>query len=120
MAKKNRKPKKSDGDNTALIATLAAGGIGLLIGLFALGRKVNDGASGVAGAVDRALGLPSGAAADGGSSAADLALNEGHHGPSDRAGEDFRPDMSAEIPADRREAFAPATLPNPNKAQPAM
>lgn len=120
MAKKNRKSKQSSGDNSTLLATVAAGGIGLLIGLFALSRRNNNGSAGRAGAVDRALGMPSTAAGDGGSTAADLSLDQPHHGPNDRAAEDFRPDMSASIPDDRRDAFAPATMPNPNASQPAM
>jgi hypothetical protein len=120
MAKKNKKTKRRDSDNNNLLgAVLVAGGIGALIGLLMFGRRMKDGASGIAGAIDRALGLPSEAAGDGGSSAADLGLDQPHHGPGDRAGEDFRPDATAAIPADRREAFAPATMPNPNAAQPA-
>jgi hypothetical protein len=119
MAKKNKKKQGSD-DNTALIAAIAAGGLGLLVGLFALARKGGNGPDGKAGAIDRALGMPSGAAVDGGSTAADLSLDQPHHGPEDRAADDFRPDMSAAVPEDRRDAFAPATLPNPNASQPAM
>ena len=117
MAKKN---KKFDRDNSTLIAGIAAGGIGLLLGLFVLGKRTKDGTSGVIGAIDRALGTPSMAAGDGGSTAADLALDQPHHGPGDRAPADFRPDMSAGIDERKREAFAPATLPNPNSTEPAM
>lgn len=119
MAKKQNKSKQRGGIDGNTIAMLVAGGAGLLIGLFALGRRGRDGASGIAGAIDRALGLPSGAAGDGGSSAADLDLDQ-PHGPGDRASMDFRPDATAPVPASRRDAFAPATLPNPNKAAPAM
>lgn len=120
MAKKDKKAKRQqDSGNTLLGPILLAGGIGALIGLLVFGRRLNNGASGIAGAIDRALGLPSEAEGDGGSSAADLGLDQAHHGPDDRANEDFRPDPTAAVPADRREAFAPATMPNPNAAQPA-
>jgi hypothetical protein len=117
MAKKNKKSKQ---DNSTLIAGIAAGGIGLLLGLFVLGKRTRDGASGVVGAIDRALGMPSTAAGDGGSTAADLSLDQPHHGSADRAPTDFRPDMSAGIDERKRDAFAPATLPNPNSTEPAM
>jgi len=123
MAKKSNKKSSKQQDNGTLIASIAAGGIGLLLGLFVLGRRGRDGDAGRAGAIDRALGMPSTAAGDGGSTAADLALDQPHHGADDRAPEGFRPDMSAAIPDDKRDAFAPATLPNParpNTAQPAM
>lgn len=119
MAKKNKKAKKQD-SNATLIAALAIGGITAVAGLFAFSRRARDGASGAWGAIDRALGLPSGAAGDGGSSAADLGLDQPHHGPGDRAPQDFRPDPTAPVPENRRDAFAPATMPNPNSAQPAM
>lgn len=122
MAKKKAK-KQQGGDNGALIATLVAGGLGLLIGLFALGRRAGNGAAGPLGAIDRALGVPSGAAADGGSTAADLALDQPHHGPADRAPVDYRPDPTAAVDPRKRDAFAPATVPNPanpNNAEPAM
>ena len=121
MAKK--KTKKQQGDNSALIATAVAGGLGLLIGLFALGRRAGSGAAGPIGAIDRALGVPSGAAADGGSTAADLSLDQPHHGPGDRAPTDFRPDPTAAVDDRKRDAFAPATMPNPanpNNAEPAL
>lgn len=113
MAKKQNKSSKSE-DKNAWIAVAAAGGLGLILGLFALGkRSARAGASGDAGAIDRALGAPSEAAGEGGGESADLALH-------DRAPDDFRPDMSAGIDPDKRDAFAPATLPNPNAAQPAL
>ena len=118
MAKKDKKSKQQD--NSTLIAGIAAGGIGLLIGLFVLGKRTRDGASGVVGAIDRALGMPSTAAGDGGSTAADLSVDQPHHGPGDRAPTDFRPDMSAGVDERKRDAFAPATLPNPNASEPAM
>jgi hypothetical protein len=122
MAKKKSK-KQQSGDNGALVATLVAGGLGLLVGLFALGRRARGGAGTGVGAIDRALGMPSGAAADGGSTAADLGLDQPHHGPGDRAPVDYRPDPTAGIDERKRDAFAPATLPNPanpNTAEPAM
>lgn len=107
--------KKNGGDgNKILFALLTAGTIGALIGLFALARKRD----GIAGEIDRALGVSSLPLPDGGSSAADLGLDQPHHGPTDRAGEDFRPDPTAAIPADRRAAFAPATMPSPAVADP--
>lgn len=118
MAKKNKKAKQQD--NSTLYASIAAGGLGLLIGLFALSRRDRSGDSGAAGAIDRALGTPSTAAGDGGSTAADLGLDQPHHGAGDRAAEDFRPDPTAAVPDSKRDAFAPATLPNPNASQPAM
>lgn len=123
MAKKNKKSKQQDGGNGTLIASVAAGGIGLLLGLFVLSRRGRDGDSGDLGAIDRALGTPSTAAGDGGTAAADLALDQPHKGPGDRAPENFRPDPTAAISADKRDAFAPAKLPNPanpNNAEPAM
>ena len=121
MAKKTRKSSK-DGSSATLLASVAAGGIGLILGLFVLGRK-RDGDAGRAGAADRALGLPSTAAGDGGSTTPDLGRDQPDPGPRDRAPEDFRPDPTAPISADKRDAFAPATMPNPanpNAAQPAM
>lgn len=115
---KNKKSKKQD--NSAWIGAMVAGGAGALIGLFLLGRRGRDGASGVAGAIDRALGVPSTAAGDGGSTAADLGIDQPHHGPGDRAPADFRPDPTAPVPESRRDAFAPATLPNPNNVEAAM
>lgn len=117
MAKKQKDKKQQAGDNSTLIATIAAGGIGLLIGLFVLGKRTRDG---TLGAIDRALGMPSTAAGDGGSTAADLSLDQPHHGPGDRAPTDFRPDMGAAVDERKRDAFAPATLPNPNASEPAM
>lgn len=122
MVKKKSK-KQQNGDNSTLIATALAGGLGLIIGLFFLGRRAGNGAAGPIGAIDRALGVPSGAAADGGSTAADLALDQPHHGPGDRAPTDFRPNPTAGIDERKRDAFAPATMPNPtnpNNAEPAM
>ena len=118
MAKKSNKSKKQD-SNATLIAALAIGGITAVAGLFAFSRRARDGASGLAGAIDRALGLPSGAAEDGGSSAADLGLDK-PHGPGDRANMDVRPDPTAPVPEDRRDAMAPATLPNPMNAGPVV
>lgn len=119
MARKN-KNKSDKQDKGALIAAIAAGGIGLLVGLFALRGRKADSESGGAGALDRALGMPSTAAGDGGSTAADLGLDQPHHGPEDRAPDDFRPDPTAPVAASKRDAFAPATLPNPNATAPAM
>lgn len=120
MAKNKKNTKRTNGDSGALVATIVAGGIGVLIGLFALGRRAGNGAAGPLGAIDRALGVPSGAAADGGSTAADLSLDQPHHGQGDRAPADFRPDPTAGIDERKRDAFAPATMPNPNAAEPAM
>ncbi|HYZ47654.1 MAG TPA: hypothetical protein VE567_02045 [Sphingomonas sp.] len=117
MAKK--KSKKQRG-NFGAIAAVAAAGIGVLGGLLALRRFGGDGSSGAAGAIDRALGKPSGAAADGGSTAADLGLDRPHPGPGDRAPQDFRPDPTAGVSDERRDAFAPATMPNPASAEPTM
>lgn len=119
MARKKKKSSKR-GDQSTLIAALAIGGITAVAGVFALSRRAREGASGRWGAIDRALGLPSGAAGDGGSSAADLGLDQPHHGPGDRANPDFRPDPTAPVPESRRGAMAPATIPNPNSAQAAM
>ena len=109
MAKKQQKKKQAK-DNTSVLAIAAAGGIGLLVGLFALGRQGREGDAGAAGTADRTLGLPSEAAGDGGSAGVQI----------ERAPEAFRPDPTAPINPDKRDAFAPATMPNPNAAQPAM
>jgi hypothetical protein len=98
MAKKNKKSKKQD-SNGALIAGLMAGGAGLLVGLVMLARRGQLGDSGPLGAIDRALGVPSGAAG---------------------APTDFRPDPTAGVDPRKRDAFAPATVPNPNASEPAM
>ena len=119
MAKNSKKSKRQNSISPGVGAAVIAGGLGLLIGLFALGRR-RDGASGIAGAIDRALGTPSMAAGDGGSTAADLALDQPHHGPGDRAPTDFRPDATAGVDPRKRDAFAPATMPNPNAVEPAM
>ena len=101
MAKKNKKAKRTS-SHTGTIAAVIAGGLGL-VGLVAFARR------------RRGLG-----ASEGGSSAADLTLDQPHHGPGDRANMDFRPDPTAPVPASRRDAFAPATVPNPNNAEAAM
>ncbi len=98
---RTKSKKQANGDNGALVATVVAGGLGLLIGLFALNRR-RDGL------------------AAGGSTAADLALDQPRHAPGDRAPTDFRPDATAAIDPRKRDAFAPATMPNPNAAEPAM
>ncbi|GAO40756.1 hypothetical protein SCH01S_51_00880 [Sphingomonas changbaiensis NBRC 104936] len=102
MAKKKNKKAKRTSSSTGTIAAVIAGGLGL-VGLVAFARR------------SRGLG-----ATEGGSSAADLALDQPHHGPGDRANMDFRPDPTAPVPKDRRDALAPATLPNPNNVEPAM
>lgn len=100
MAKKGKKAKqRSSGGRT--IAAMIAGGAALAAGLF-LTRRSRSGAG------------------EGGSSAADLSLDQPHHGAGDRANMDFRPDPTAPVPEDRREAMAPATLPNPMNAGPVV
>lgn len=49
----------------------------------------------------------------GGDRAPDLALGQDRPGPGDRAASPFRPDPTADLPEDKRDAAAPATLPNP-------
>jgi hypothetical protein len=56
----------------------------------------------------------------GGDAAPDLALDQPRPGSEDRAPSAFRPDVNAPVPDDKRDAFAPATMPNPNKTTPAM
>lgn len=56
----------------------------------------------------------------GGDKAPDLALDRPRPGAEDRAPSAFRPDPTATVPDDKRDAFAPATTPNPNKTTPAM
>lgn len=100
MAKKGKKAKqRSSGGRT--IAAVIAGGAALAVGLF-LARRSRSGAG------------------EGGSSAADLSLDQPHHGPGDRANMDFRPDPTAPVPKRRRDAMAPATLPNPINAGPVV
>ena len=100
MAKKGKKAKqRSSGGRT--IAAMIAGGAALAAGLL-LARRSRSGAG------------------EGGSSAADLSLDQPHHGAGDRANMDFRPDPTAPVPEDRREAMAPATLPNPMNAGPVV
>ena len=99
MAKKGKKAKRhSSGGRT--IAAVIAGGAALAAGLFLARRSRSE-------------------AGEGGSSAADLALGK-PHGPGDRANMDFRPDPTAPVPEDRRDAMAPATLPNPMNAGPVV
>ncbi|WP_343518328.1 hypothetical protein [Sphingomonas sp.] len=45
--------------------------------------------------------------------APDLALDQPHPGPEDRAPEAFRPDPTAPVPASEREGLRPATGPAP-------
>ena len=97
MAKKNSKTKRS-APAAGTIAAVIAGGVAVAAGLLALARR------------DRSTG-------EGGSSAADLALGK-PHGPGDRANPDFRPDPTAPVPKNRRDAMAPATMPNPMNAGP--
>jgi hypothetical protein len=100
MAKKSKRAKRSS-SGAGTIAAVIAGGIGLAMGLVALARRSRG-------------------AGEGGSSAADLALDQPHHGPGDRANMDFRPDPTAPVPENRRDAMAPATLPNPKSAESAV
>ncbi|MBA2919923.1 hypothetical protein GON01_07640 [Sphingomonas sp. MAH-20] len=99
MAKKNKRAKQGS-SSTGTIAALIAGGVAVAAGLVALARRSRG-------------------SREGGSSAADLALGK-PHGPGDRANPDFRPDPTAPVPADRRDAMAPATLPNPINAGPVV
>ncbi len=46
--------------------------------------------------------------------APDLALDQPHPGPQDRAPEAFRPDPTAPVPANEREGLRPATGPAPS------
>jgi hypothetical protein len=96
MAKKNSRTKRG-GTGTRTVAALVAGGVALAAGLVVLARR--------------------GRRREAGSSAADLALGK-PHGPGDRANPDFRPDPTAPVPKNRREAMAPATMPNPMNAGP--
>jgi hypothetical protein len=95
MAKKSKRTKQSS-SGAGTIAALVAGGVAVAAGLVALARRSRE-------------------AREGGSSAADLALGK-PHGPGDRANPDFRPDPTAPVPKNRRDAMAPATIPNPMKA----
>jgi len=97
MAKKSKKAKQGS-SSAGTIAAMIAGGVALAAGLVALARRNRR-------------------ANEGGSSAADLAPGK-PHGPGDRANMDFRPDPTAPVPEDRRDAMAPATLPNPMNAEP--
>jgi hypothetical protein len=102
MAKKGKKKAKPGQPGIRVIATAFAIGAGIAAGLFALARRSR------------------GRAGMGASSAADLSLDQPHHGPGDRADMDFRPDPTAPVPADRRGAMAPATLPNPMTVPPVV
>lgn len=126
MAKK--KQKKSDKSDSAVrgvdARTLALGGAAIAggIGLIALGLTLRSRGSFDAlfpsaddvdgddspGTIDRALGMPSEGAGELGGA------------PVERAPEAFRPDPTAPVSDDKRDAFAPATLPNPNQTTPAM
>ena len=103
MARKKKSRKQ--GGSAGLIAALLVGGVGAVAGLLALGRRSREAGRGQA-------------IADGGSTAADLGRDQPHHGPGDRAPTDFRPDPTAPVMDRKRDAFAPATLPNPKRAQP--
>lgn len=46
--------------------------------------------------------------------APDLALDQPHPGPQDRAPEAFRPDPTAPVPANERDGLRPATGPGPS------
>lgn len=148
MAKK--KQKKSSGDTRsdrhvdtrklAIGGAAIAGGIGLIaLGLSLRARGSFDAMFPAAddidgddspGTIDRALGMPSeGAGELGGASAAGTLTsgaapaNDAAGGPiaaEERAPDEFRPDPTAPVSEDKRDAFAPATLPNPNQPTPAM
>lgn len=107
MAKKRRKAKQQGGSG-ALVAAAIAGGVGAILGLALLGRR------GVGGIVNALDGAP-----DSGSTAADLKTKR-RNGPGDRAPTDFRPDPTAPVDKRKRNALAPATMPNPMSAEPAI
>ena len=104
MAKKSKKSdrskKRTSSGGSTWIAVLAVGGLGALAGLLAFGRRQSAGDL----------------LARGGSTAADLSLDHPRHGPGDRAPTDFRPDPTAPVDPRKRDAMAPATLPNPQGA----
>ncbi len=146
--KKQKKSQQSasltdrvDGRTLALGGAAIAGGIGLIAvglalrsrgsfdALFPASEDVDSDDS--LGTIDRALGMPSeGAGELGGASAAGTltsgaapasdAASGAIIGANDRAPDEFRPDPTAPIAADKRDAFAPATLPNPNDIDAAM
>ena len=119
-------PKHLDRQQLALGAAAIAGGIGLIaIGLKLRDRAGRGGGGDSAGAIDRELGLPSESAGETGGAfeadeASDLALDRPRPGADDRAPSAFRPDPTAAVPDDTRDAFAPATTPTPNRVTPAM
>lgn len=125
MAKKKQKKTSDKAKSERQVDTrkLAIGGAAIAggIGLIALGLSLRARGSFDAmfpsaddvdgddspGTIDRALGMPSEGAGELGGAAA-------------RAPDEFRPDPTAPVSEDKRDAFAPATLPNPNQTTPAM
>lgn len=150
MAKTNKKQKKTKNDEARHSAvdarTLAIGGAAIAggVGLIALGLALRARGSDALqltaddidadsspGTIDRALGMPSEGAGELGGASAAGTLTSGAAPASDaasgpiigageRAPDAFRPDPTAPVSADKRDAFAPATLPNPNDSTPAM
>ena len=143
--KKSQAPQsftdRVDGRTLALGGAAIAGGIGLIALGLTLRARGSDAAlypsagdvdgDDSPGTIDRALGMPSeGAGELGGASAAGTltsgaapasdAASGSIIGANDRAPDEFRPDPTAPIAADKRDAFAPATLPNPNDTDAAM
>lgn len=150
MAKTKKQKKSNDSTSLtdrvdartlALGGAAIAGGIGLIalgLGLRSRGsfdalfpaRDEVDGDDSP-GTIDRALGMPSEGAGELGGASAAGTLTSGAApasdaaagsiiGAQDRAPDAFRPDPTAAIAADKRDAFAPATLPNPNDTDAAM
>lgn len=137
--------ERVDNRTLALGGAAIAGGIGLIaLGLTLRSRGSFDGMFPSAedvdgddspGTIDRGLGMPSEGAGELGGASAAGTLTSGAAPANDAAGgttsggsaiggarapDEFRPDPTAPVAEDKRDAFAPATLPNPNQTTPAM
>ncbi len=95
--KPKAKPAKTAGVSTLRTVALAATGIAVgLLGVVLARRKPGNAEH----------------------AAPDLALDQPHPGPTDRAPDAFRPDPTAPVPASEREGLRPATGPVPSMVEP--
>ena len=97
MAKKKQKKSKANGSDGPGIAAISIGAAAIAAGAAVIGY-----------AAMRLRG-PGNAEHE----APDLALDQPHPGPDQRAPEAFRPDPTAPVPASEREGLRPATGPAP-------
>lgn len=98
MAKKKQKKSKANGSDGPGIATISLGAAAIAAGAAAIGYA--------------AMRLRSPGNAE--HEAPDLALDQPHPGPDDRAPDAFRPDPTAPVPENEREGLRPATGPAPS------